>query len=60
MITVTATDEVDEIKDKTVTLTPYNQAGGVMKVATNLGEQVHHWKCESGTIDENYLPGTCK
>jgi type IV pilus assembly protein PilA len=62
-ITVTAQNFNDgTIDGKTVTLTPYVDTAGTtaMTVAANLGQQVALWKCQAGTVDPKYLPGSCK
>jgi len=47
---------------KTLTLTPYADVGltTAMTVAANMGTQVAGWKCATGTIPKQFLPGSCK
>jgi len=58
-ITVTA-DGPSEIKDKQIELIPQTVAGATMTVASNIGDQVGQWKCQSVDLPQRYLPGSCK
>ena len=67
VVTVTTTDAFNDtdINGKSVTLTPYVDAGmgTAMTVAADAGKQVAAWKCEVATGSDSlkkYLPGSCK
>jgi type IV pilus assembly protein PilA len=47
---------------KTLVLTPYADVGAAtaMAVANNIGQQVAAWKCTTGTMPTEFLPGSCK
>lgn len=43
---------------KTVTMTPYQDAGGT--TAATAGNNIANWKCAPGTLEAKYLPATCR
>ncbi len=59
VVTVTARG-TPEITGKTITLTPYASASATAVFPTDAGKAIHSWKCQRGTLDAKYLPGSCK
>ncbi len=58
-----AVQNIDSAVDTaTITLTPFVSSTTEMAIATDRGEQVYKFKCESGsgTDISKYLPGSCK
>lgn len=66
VVTITTRNFNDTAIDaKTITMTPYSDAGSTaaMAVATDLGKPVVSWKCAPGAtnpVPTKYLPGSCK
>lgn len=64
VITVTTppTANAPDLKDaagKTITLTPYVDSTTPL-ANDDVSETIYEWRCESGTMPSNYLPGSCK
>ena len=56
-VLTTAVADLKAAGAKTITLTPYADAG---TTAISIGSGVHHWVCAPGTMNQKYLPGSCK
>jgi hypothetical protein len=51
------------IDGKTITLTPYVGVGAARAVADHTAhgmQAITEWVCLKGTMDNKYLPGSCK
>jgi type IV pilus assembly protein PilA len=62
MITVTtsAATDLGLAASKTITLTPYKDATTPLAATDVTPVQVFTFKCQAGTLDPKYLPGSCK
>ena len=47
-------------KKKTLSLTPVDSAGAPLVYAKPSSVQVSGFKCQPGTMDPKYLPGSCR
>jgi type IV pilus assembly protein PilA len=59
-VTLSGAPDLKDAASKTITLTPYTTAGAIMTVGADMGTQVGSFRCQAGTIEGKYLPGSCK
>ncbi|VUD40309.1 Fimbrial protein [Thalassocella blandensis] len=62
-ITVTTTGFGDaNLDDKTITLTPMDNTNAALTLSTAgaLPTVIAGWKCEPGSLEQKYLPGSCR
>ena len=59
VLTSTAAD-LKDAGGKTILLTPYAADGTTLLATAAIPTQVGAFKCQAGTIDPKYLPGSCK
>jgi type IV pilus assembly protein PilA len=58
-VTLATTGDLGGASGGTITLTPQTAAGAALTTAA-IPTQVGTFKCQAGTIDGKYLPGSCK